>query len=149
MDYFIGLIDQVNEQVARLEAEGKEVPKSVRNLHTNFSRYKGLDIARQIGLDVIFYSAPVVIVFHSSDAATTPKDDCVIAAQTMSLTAMTMGLETCYIGLFTNASRGHPPILEELNLPEGHQVYSTLIMGYPKITFLKSVDRKPIKVTWE
>jgi len=62
---------------------------------------------------------------------------------------MTMGLESCYIGLFTNASSAHPPILEELKLPSGHAVYTTLIMGYPKIKFFKTVDRKPIKVTWE
>jgi nitroreductase len=149
MDYFIGLIEEVDARVARLEADGKEVPKSVRDLHANLSRYKGIEVARQIGLDVIFYSAPAVMVFHSSDAATTPKDDCVIAAQTVSMTAMTMGLETCYIGLFTNASSAHPPIQEELRLPGGHQVYSTLIIGYPKIRFFKTVDRKPIKVTWE
>jgi len=149
VDHFVGLIDQVDARVAQLEAEGKEVPRSVRDLHTTLSRYKGMEVARTAGLDVIFYSAPVVIVFHSSEASTTPKDDCVIAAQTMSMTAMTMGLESCYIGLFTNASRAHPAILEELKLPRGHQVYSTLIMGYPKIRFFKTVDRKPIKVTWE
>ena len=149
LDYFIGLIDQVEARVARLEADGKEVPRSVRDLHTNLMRYKGMEVAREIGLDVIFYSAPAVIVFHSSDAATTPKDDCVIAAQTMSMTAMTMGLESCYIGLFTNASGAHPPIMEELKLPSGHAVYTTLIMGYPKLKFFKTVDRKPIKVTWE
>jgi nitroreductase len=149
MDYFIGLIVQVDERVAQLEADGSEVPRSLRDLHTALLRYKGMEVARKVGLDVIFYSAPAVIVFHSSDAATTPKDDCVIAAQTMSMTAMTMGLETCYIGLFTNASSAHPPILDELKLPGGHAVYSTLIMGYPKIRFFKTVDRKPIKVTWE
>jgi nitroreductase len=148
-DYFIGLIGQVDARVAQLEADGKEVPGSVRDLHANLSRYRGMELARKLGLDVIFYAAPVVIVFHSSDAATTPKDDCVIAAQTMSMTAMTMGLESCYIGLFTNASKAHPPIREELGLPDGHQVYSTLIMGYPKIKFFRTVDRKPIEVTWE
>jgi len=60
-----------------------------------------------------------------------------------------MGLEACYIGLFTNASGNHPPILEELKLPDGHEVYTTLILGYPKIKFFKTVDRMPIKVTWE
>ncbi len=149
LDYFIGLMGQINARVARLEADGEEVPQSVRDLHTNLLRYKGMEVAREIRLDVIFYSAPVVIVFHSSDAATTPKDDCVIAAQTMSMTAMTMGLESCYIGLFTNASGAHPPIREELKLPGGHEVYTTLIMGYPKIKFFKTVDRMPIKVTWE
>jgi nitroreductase len=149
LDYFIDLMGQIDARVARLEADGKEVSKSLRDLHANLSRYKGMEVTRDIGLDVIFYSAPVVIVFHSSDAATTPKDDCVIAAQTLSMTAMTMGLESCYIGLFTNASGAHPPIREELKLPAGHEVYSTLILGYPKIRFFKTVDRKPIKVTWE
>jgi nitroreductase len=149
LDYFIGLMGGVDAKVARLEAEGKEVPESVREFHKNLLRYKGMEVAREIGLDVIFYSAPVVIVFHSSNAATTPKDDCVIAAQTMSMTAMTMGLESCYIGLFTNASSAHPPIAEELKLPLGNEVYTTLIMGYPKIKFFKTVDRMPIKVTWE
>jgi hypothetical protein len=149
MDHFIGLIDKISARVARLEAAGEEVPQPLRDLHANLARYSGMKIAREIGLDVIFYNAPVVIVFHSSDAATTPKDDCVIAAQTMSMTAMTMGLESCYIGLFTNASGAHPQILDELKLPVGHQVYTTLIMGYPKIKFFKTVDRMPIKVTWE
>jgi nitroreductase/NAD-dependent dihydropyrimidine dehydrogenase PreA subunit len=149
MDYFIGLMGEVEARVARHEAAGEEVPKSVRALHANLSRYKGMEIARKIGLDVIFYAAPAVIVFHSSGAATTPKDDCVIAAQTIGMTAMTMGLGSCYIGLFTNASGAHPPIREELKLPAGHEVYSTLILGYPKLTFVKTVDRKPIRVSWE
>jgi nitroreductase/NAD-dependent dihydropyrimidine dehydrogenase PreA subunit len=149
MDYFIGLMSEVEVRVARHQTAGEEVPKSLRDLHANLSRYKGMEIARKIGLDVIFYGAPAVIVLHSSGAATTPKDDCVIAAQTISMTAMTMGLGSCYIGLFTNASSAHPPIREELKLPAGHEVYSTLILGYPKLTFFKTVDRKPIRVTWE
>lgn len=149
MDYFIDLIDRIQAQVEQLEADGKEVPDSLRDLHALFSRYEGMKIARKIGLDVIFYEAPVVIVFHSSNAATTPKDDCVIAAQTVNMTAMTMGLECCYIGLFTNSSGAHPPIQGELSLPQGHKVYSTLILGYPKLKFMKTVDRKPIQVTWD
>ncbi len=149
MDYFIDLIDGIEAQVGQLEANGKEVPDSLRDLHALFSRYEGMKLAREIGLDVIFYEAPVVIVFHSSNAATTPKDDCVIAAQTVNMTAMTMGLECCYIGLFTNSSGAHPPILEELKLPQRHKVYSTLILGYPKLKFMKTVDRKPTQVTWD
>lgn len=149
LDHFVGLIDEVDERVAELEGGGGEVSKPLRDLHANLSRYRGMKIAREIGLDVIFYGAPVLIVFHSSDRATTPKDDCVIAAQTLSLTAMTMGLESCYIGLFTNASGARPEILEELSLPPGNRVYTTLILGYPKIKFFKTVDRMPIKVTWE
>ena len=72
-----------------------------------------------------------------------------IASTTMGLTARTMGLETTYIGLFEMASKNYQPLIEELGLPPGHEVFSVLIMGYPKLTFLKTVDRKPIRTRWE
>jgi nitroreductase len=62
---------------------------------------------------------------------------------------MTMGLETCYIGLFEKAANLYPPIQQELALPENHNVLSVLIMGYPKLRFLRTVERNPIKVRWE
>ena len=42
----------------------------------------------------------------------------------------------------------YAPIVEELGLPPGHKVYSILVLGYPKLTFLRAVDRKPMKVRW-
>ena len=149
VDYFMSLYKKVEEQVAELKAAGKELPKDLRSMQANFSRYKYIGLARDLGLDVIFYKAPAVMLFHSPTYSTTPKDDCVIAAQTVAMLAMTMGLGTCYIGLFTVASNAHPPIAEELRLPPNHKVFSTLIVGYPKLKYLRSVDRKPAKVTWE
>jgi nitroreductase len=107
-------------------------------------------LGRAVGMDVVFRKAPCVMIFHASPRkATTPKDDCVIAAQTVSMLATTMKLETCYIGLFTAAANAHPPIMQELRLPDDHKVYSVLILGYPKLKYLRVVDRKPIRVTWE
>jgi nitroreductase len=79
----------------------------------------------------------------------TPKDNCVIASTTMGLLARTMGLETTYIALFEGAWKGHKPLRDELGLPESHQVLSVLVIGYPKIKYLRTVDRKPIKTRWE
>ena len=36
-----------------------------------------------------------------------------------------------------------------LALPEGHKVYCTLTLGYPRLKFLRAVDRKPIPVRWQ
>jgi nitroreductase len=150
VDYFAKLIEQVEGQVEKLEAEGKEVPEELRILYENAQRYKPMSLARKLGMDVVFRKAPCVMVFHASPLkATTPKDDCVIAAQTVSMLARTMKLETCYIGLFTVAANAHPPIMEELRLPPRHKVYSVLILGCPKLKYLRAVDRKPIRVTWE
>jgi nitroreductase/Pyruvate/2-oxoacid:ferredoxin oxidoreductase delta subunit len=150
IDYFAAIIRHIEDQVDKIKKEGKELPKELESLRMNVARYRPLLRAREFGLDLIFKQAPCVLIFHASPLlATTPKDDCVIAAQTVSMLAMTMKLESCYMGLFTAAANAHLPIIEELALPPHHQVYSVLIMGYPKLKYLRAVDRKPIDVTWE
>ena len=79
----------------------------------------------------------------------TPKDNCVIASTTMGLLARTFGLETTYIALFEAAAKGYKPLRDELRLPEGHEVLSVIILGYPRVRYLRTVDRKPIKTRWE
>ena len=67
----------------------------------------------------------------------------------MGLLARTVGLETTYIGLLEIASRSYQPLIDELSLPKGNQVFSVLISGYPKLNYLRTVDRRPIKTRWE
>jgi nitroreductase len=56
-----------------------------------------------------------------------------------------MGIETCYIGLLEPAANSYPPLKEEFAIPEHHRILNTMIMGYPRLEYLKTVDRKPIK----
>ncbi len=150
VDFFMQLIAKTEADVAALEAEGKPVPEPLAAMKATFQRYKPMGLAREVGMDVILYRAPAVMVFHGDPLqAATPKDDCVIAAQTVALAAMTLGLGSCYIGLFTIAANEHPPLGQALGLPPGHKVYSTLVLGYPKLRFLRTVDRKPVEVSWE
>jgi nitroreductase/NAD-dependent dihydropyrimidine dehydrogenase PreA subunit len=149
VDYFMDLIGQVQQKVDRLRSEGKEIPEDLLMTHDSLRRYETMGTARDFGFDVIFHHAPALMIFHSGAQVGTPKDDCVIAAQTVVLAAMTMGLETCYIGLFDAAANSYAPVLEELNLPAGNRVYSVLVLGYPRLKFLRTVDRNPIRVEWE
>ena len=103
---------------------------------------------REPGRDTVFHKAPVVWIFHSPEATSAPKDNGVIASTTVAMTAMTMGLESCYIGIF-EAAASYRPIKEIVNLPAGHKIFSVLIMGYPEWTYHRTVDRKPIKVRYE
>jgi nitroreductase/NAD-dependent dihydropyrimidine dehydrogenase PreA subunit len=105
--------------------------------------------SREMGLDPVFYNAPAVMVFHAPDQGFSKKDDCVIASTSMGLLARTMGLEYTYIGIFDGAANGSPEIMKELNLPEGNKVYSVIIVGYPKMKFFSTVDRKPTTVRYE
>ena len=147
IDYFRQLIDRAEKEASDLERKGKEVPAGLNFVRNRESMTRRHIAAWEAGRDPILRSAPAVMVFHSIPQASTPKDDCVIAAHTVVLTAMTMGLETCYIGLLEMAAHGSEAVMAELDLPPGNLVYSVLIVGFPKYEFLRTVDRKPIKVT--
>ncbi|MBW2061378.1 MAG: nitroreductase family protein [Deltaproteobacteria bacterium] len=149
VDFFKEMIDEVEQRAANLKAEGKNLPEDLEFALQTLEGRNRLILAREAGIDPIFHKAPAVMIFHSPQLTSTPKDNCVIAAQTVVLLAMTMGLETCYIGLFEAAANAFPPLMKELNFPAGHKVFSVLVLGYPRLKFLRSVDRKPIKVRWE
>lgn len=149
VDYFKDMIASEPIRAKEYQDRNEELPPDLkRNLEVAQSR-QGLIDARDAGLDPIFHKAPAVMIFHSITPTSTPKDNCILAAHTIALTAMTMGLETCYIGLFEAAANLYPPMQKELNLPPNHVVGSVLILGYPRMKFFRTVDRKPVKVRWE
>jgi nitroreductase len=149
VDHFEQTIPVIEQEVAETRAAGREVDQITLSMLNMVDGLKRVVTARTYGLEVIFHQAPAALVFHSPQFTSTPKDDCVIAAQTLVLAAMNMGLETCYIGLFEFAANTYPPLVEELALPPNHKVYSTLVMGYPEFKYLRTVDRKPMRVRWE
>ncbi|MDY6843088.1 MAG: nitroreductase family protein [Thermodesulfobacteriota bacterium] len=149
IDYFIGLTDRVKKRLARLESEGKQNTEDYTFTLRLLDIGTNMSVAKASGLDPIFYKAPVLMIFHSIAQTSTPKDNSVLIAHTLALTARTMGIESCYIGLMEIAANDHPPIVKELNLPLDHKVFSSMVLGYPKLKFLTTVDRKPLKVRWE
>jgi hypothetical protein len=60
-----------------------------------------------------------------------------------------MGLEYTYIGIFEGAANNSKAVMDELKLPQGNSVYSVIILGYPKMKFYRTVDRKPTRVRHE
>ena len=149
LDFFEDLGGRAQETLEKLRAEGSYVEGSNFMLERAAQYKDRLGFARSVGFDPIFYEAPATIIFHAPVQTSAPKDNCVIASTTMGLAARTMGLEFTYIGLFEMATKAHEPLIEELALPLGHEVFSCLILGYPKMKFLRTVDRKLIKTKWE
>lgn len=149
VDYFEKGIDRIEKKAQEVQAAGREIPENLQSMFGMVHTLKRVVTARRSGFEVIFHKAPAIMIFHAPTSTSTPKDDCVIASTTVVMAAMTMGLETCYIGLFEFAANTYPPIIEELKLPHGHKVFSVLILGYPKLKFLRTVDRKPMRVRWE
>jgi nitroreductase/NAD-dependent dihydropyrimidine dehydrogenase PreA subunit len=149
VDYYRQLIPKVEKKVENLKGRREAVPPDLQWAWNRARRNKTVVRTRESGGDPIFRGAHTILVFHSTPYTSTPKDNCVIAAHTLALTAMTLGLESCYIGLFESAFRNDPKVSAELNLPATHQVFSVLVLGYPKNKFLRTVERKPLKVRWD
>lgn len=149
VDFFVEMGEAAEKILEESPSDASGTMVEKENLQTLAYYKKRLSMARAAGYDPILYKAPAVFIFHSPTYGRTPKDNCVIASTTMSLAARTMGLESTYIGLLEMASRMYQPMAQELNLPPRHEVYSVLVMGYPKLKFHKTVDRKPIKTRWE
>ena len=149
VDFFEQRIPEIERDIAERREKGVAIPEELRPMYGMVEVLKRVVKARQFGLEVMFHSAPAVLMFYAPASASTPKDDCVIASTTVTLGAMTLGLETCYIGLFEFAANTYPPIVEDLKLPPDDKVYSVLVAGYPKLKFRRTVDRKPMRVRWE
>lgn len=149
IDYFMTLSEPARERLLALDAEGKQDTEEYTIVKRTMERGDLFDLARKSGMDPILYRAPAVMFFYSASVTSTPKDNCVIASTTAALTARTMGLEACYIGLIEFAANNYPPLQAELGLPPDNKLFSVLVVGYPELEFLKAVDRKPIGVRWE
>ncbi len=148
VDYYHKLMPRVEKKVEKLKEGGKPLPPDLQWAWNWSRRYGTLLQTRKSGGDPIFRGAHTILVFHSTPYTSTPKDNCVIAAHTLALAAGTLGLETCYMGLFEIAFRNDPKVSRELNLPAGNELFSVLVIGYPRHKFLRTVERKPLKVRW-
>jgi nitroreductase/NAD-dependent dihydropyrimidine dehydrogenase PreA subunit len=149
IDFMIKSGNESKKRADELKTTDKTNPEEIMQLELMSFYGEMLRQSREMGLDPIFYNAPAVMVFHAKETGFSKKDDCVIASTTMGLLSRTMGLEYTYIGLFEGASNGYPEVMKALNLPEGNRVYSVIILGYPKMKFLRTVDRKHARVKYE
>ena len=132
LDYIEGITKRVGEKISELPQERSSLTEEQKFMLHQHQLSSGLIRGRKAGLETVFWGAPAVMIFHAHSKLGTPKDDCVIAAQTVVLTARTMGIESCYCGALQIAAQYHQPVMDELKLPSKHGVYSVLSLGYPE-----------------
>ena len=93
--------------------------------------------------------APVVISAVSDMTRPESKyTTCAIALAYFDALATTMGLGCCWHGFFTRAAADSPEIAKMINLPEGFQIYGSLLVGYPRYEYKRIPKRNPAKITW-
>lgn len=95
------------------------------------------------GHNNLTHGAPALLVFHADRRSSCPSEDALIWAATAALHAESLGLGTCYNGFLVRAARLHRPIRRWLDLPRGHRVYETLLIGSPRVQYPRAACREP------
>jgi nitroreductase len=140
---------KIQELVDRYRREKKTLPEDLDSQQYFPAVWGRIAKRWEEGADQLLHNAPALILIHiKENAATTAEIDAGIAAAQMTLLAEALGLGTCFIAFLVRTLQGSKELQGLLKIPEGNRVYVALTAGYPAVTYLRLVGRRPAKVTW-
>jgi len=121
----------------------KEMPAVLAGLHP-----ERVVERHEQGLDVICRGAPAVILAYGPKSDFNARTSCVIAMTHLELAASALGLGACWAGYFNAAATYWPPMVKAIGLPENHEPYGSLMIGYPKYAYHRVPKRKEPDIAW-
>ncbi len=105
--------------------------------------------ARETGRDVILRGAPHLVVALCDKGFPIGQENAHFAFAYAELMAPTLGVGTCWAGLFQGcAIGGYRPLLDILDIPSDKKVAGGLMAGYPQYAYYRLVDRNDLDVLW-
>lgn len=101
--------------------------------------------ARGMKVDDAFFfkGAPLVISIVSKD-----KVSASLAASNMALMAEGCGLGVLYSGFFSMAANMSLSLRKALSLKRGTKVVTTLVLGYPAVTYYRNAQKRAASISW-
>ncbi len=105
---------------------------------------------RKTGIDVILREAPNLIVAIAPGDLYWGRDNGHFSFAYLELYATSLGLGTCWAGFVEGCAQDNcQPMLDVLNIPKGKLVAGAVMVGYPRYSYKRLVDRNPLDVTWQ
>lgn len=93
--------------------------------------------------DGLFFKVPALILIAGDSAL-----DIGLVASNMELMAETQGLGVLYSGFISRACQHNAEIKALLGIKPQHEVMSTLLVGYPDVTYARTAPRKKPEISW-
>lgn len=122
----------------------KEQPALAQQLHLDM-----VVAGYEFGMDPICRKAPHIVIAHAPKSAPTGAIDCSTAMAYLELAAPSWGLGTCWAGFFNIAATFWPPLQKALDLPKGHQIHASALLGTPKLKYRRMPARKDVNIGWK
>lgn len=131
------VLDKEKNRVEQMAVSLFRKIKPLANLFSPMARNN------KIGDDFFFFNAPIAIVILAKN-----KTNGILAAQNMEFVAEAHGLGVLYSGYFTMAANASHKIKKAIKVPKGKKVAMTLVLGFPNVKFLRSVQRKELDINY-
>jgi len=109
----------------------------------------GLISAYDMGVDPICRDAPHLAIAHTQAEDPTGYTDSIIALSWFELAAQSFEVGTCWAGFLSIAAASYKPLLDELELPQGHVVQYCMMFGHPEHRVTGIPGRYSVRVTWK
>ncbi|WP_319370737.1 nitroreductase family protein [uncultured Ilyobacter sp.] len=134
-----------------LNSIGKKLLSNITPENTMYVKYAKLWVGmykkyleNPDGEDSLFFNAPVVILVVANIQV-----NGVLASSNMEIMANSLGLGALFSGFFVRAATGNEEIRKFLNLKEGKEITTCMIVGCPNIEYKRTVPRKPAEILWK
>ncbi|MEX1302670.1 MAG: nitroreductase family protein [Desulfotignum sp.] len=141
---FFNRLNRKAENVLLRKALALVGAKTLDHYYTNYyeSVKQAIDQMETQNRDRLFHGAPAVILIGSFPGASCPKEDALLAAGNILLSAHTMGLGTCLIGYVVAPMAADRAIQKRLGIPESETIHAAVALGYPDETYQRITGRK-------
>lgn len=107
-------------------------------------------IYRATGRDVILRDTPCLVLGLADAAFARGRENTCFSFAYAELYAPSLGLGTCWAGLFQAAAfAGFEPILGLLALPAGQVLTGALMVGVPEFGYRRLPERNPLKISFD
>lgn len=104
---------------------------------------------REKGLDSVFRGAPNLIIAIADKDFPYAKNNAISCLTYLELFAPSLGLGTCWAGIFEHfAAIENSPLSDLFNISEEKTVVGAVMVGYPKYQYTRLVDRNSLDATF-